>query len=284
MDRRHAIKLGLTAAPMAGLIGQNSLEPASNHLAKYKHSICRWCYSKYDIHTLIAICKEYEISSIELLDRNEYLEVLKHDIHCAVVNGSKLGIPKGFNDPENHERLQADFEKLIPEVADAGLDTLICFSGNRNGMSDEEGLENCAIGLAPVLKLAQKHNIRIVMELLNSKVDHKDYMCDHTEWGVALVDKIGENNFKLLYDIYHMQIMEGDVVRTIQNYSEYIGHYHTGGVPGRNEINDTQELFYPFIMKAIAETGYDGYIGQEFIPTHDNPFVSLKKAIEICTI
>ncbi|MDG2449286.1 MAG: TIM barrel protein, partial [Saprospiraceae bacterium] len=162
---------------------------------------------------------------------------------------------------------------------------IICFSGNRNGMDDMTGLENCARGLDPVVKLAKKHNIKIVMELLNSKVDHKDYMCDHTTWGAALCEKLGMEEFKLLYDIYHMQIMEGDVIRTIRENSKYISHYHTGGVPGRNEINESQELYYPAIMNAIADLeDFDGFVAQEFIPTRKDPFISLAEGITICDV
>ena len=134
------------------------------------------------------------------------------------------------------------------------------------------------------MKEAEKYDIMITMELLNSRVNHPDYMCDHTEWGVALVDKLGSSNFKLLYDIYHMQIMEGDIIATIKKYHEYIAHYHTGGVPGRNEINESQELYYPAIMRAIAETGYEGFVGQEFIPTRDLVLDSLQEGVHICDI
>jgi hydroxypyruvate isomerase len=165
-----------------------------------------------------------------------------------------------------------------------GAKQVICFSGNRDGMSDAQGLENCAIGLKRLMSLAEKLGVTLVMELLNSKLNHKDYMCDHTAWGVELCKKIGSENFKLLYDIYHMQIMEGDVIATIKSSNKFISHYHTGGVPGRNEIDDTQELYYPAIMRAIADTGYTGFVGQEFIPKRPDKLASLKQGVEICSV
>lgn len=173
---------------------------------------------------------------------------------------------------------------MIPKVAEAGYTNLICFSGNRRGMEDTTGLANCAKGLKQIMPLAEKHGIIIQMELLNSKVDHNDYMCDHTSWGAALCDAIGSESFKLLYDIYHMQIMEGDIIRNIREFHPYIGHYHTGGNPGRNEIDKTQELYYPAIMKAILETGYTGHVAQEFIPTWADKIDALKQGVTICDV
>ena len=229
-------------------------------------------------------CKDLGLHSIEFLTPNEWDIVFSRGLNCAIANGSSLGIVRGFNDPNNHQQLFDDLKSIIPAAAEKGIPNVICFSGNRNGMSDEVGMENCAKGLDPVVKLAEKHDIMIIMELLNSKVDHKDYMCDHTSWGTALVEKVGSPNFKLLYDIYHMQIMEGDVIRTIRENHQYIAHYHTGGVPGRNEIDETQELYYPAIMKAIHETGYTGYVAQEFIPKREDVFKSLKQGITICDV
>jgi hydroxypyruvate isomerase len=170
-------------------------------------------------------------------------------------------------------------------VRDAGFENVICFSGNREGMADEQGLENCAKGLKRLLATAEKYKVTLVMELLNSKVNHKDYMCDRTPWGVELCKRIGSERFKLLYDIYHMQIMEGDVIRTIKDNHAYIAHYHTAGNPGRNEFEpqDIQELNYPAIMQAIVETGYQGHVGQEFIPTRDK-VTSLAEAVRICDV
>jgi hydroxypyruvate isomerase len=198
--------------------------------------------------------------------------------------GAHKSLDRGFNDPKNHDELFRMYEPVIPQVAAAGYDKLICFSGNRRGMSDEQGLENCVKGLQRLMPLAEKHKVTITMELLNSKVDHKDYQCDHTKWGVELAKRIGSDRFKLLYDIYHMQIMEGDVIRTIKEYHPYINHYHTAGVPGRNEIDETQELNYPAIMNAIVATGYKGFVGQEFIPKKGEPLASLRESIRICDV
>lgn len=169
-------------------------------------------------------------------------------------------------------------------AAKAGYKNVICFSGNRNGMDDQTGLKNCAEGLKKILPLAEKNGIIIQMELLNSKVNHKDYMCDRTAWGVELCKSLNSENFKLLYDIYHMQIDEGDVIRTIQDNHQYIGHYHTGGVPGRHEIDETQELYYPAIMNAILATGFKDYVAQEFLPAKENKVESLREAVKICDV
>ncbi|MEM6802677.1 MAG: TIM barrel protein [Bacteroidota bacterium] len=248
------------------------------------HSACRWCYSKIELEKLVIACKEMGLKAIDLLNPPEWEVATKHGLEVSMSFGSSLGITKGFNDPQYHEQLQKEFKELIPKAADAGLKRIICFSGNRNGMSDEKGMENCAVGLEPVVKLAKKHGITLIMELLNSKVNHPDYMCDLTSWGVGLTEKLGSDHFRLLYDIYHMQIMEGDVIATIKKYHKYFDHYHTGGVPGRHEINESQELYYPAIIRAILDTGYTGYVAQEFIPVHEDPLVSLKEAVMICDV
>ena len=253
----------------------------SNHI---NHSVCRWCYNKIPLEEFADRSKDMGIKSVELLWPEEWDIVLERGLDCAISFGSKLGIPKGFNDPQYHTQLQDEYRKLIPMAHDKGIKQVITFSGNRGNISDEEGLENCARGLSPLVKLAEQNNVILTMELLNSKVDHADYMCDRTHWGVALAEKLGSPNFKLLYDIYHMQIMEGDVIRTIRDNADYISHYHTGGVPGRNEIDETQELYYPAIMKAIAETGFTGYVAQEFIPSRGDALASLQQGIEICNI
>lgn len=236
------------------------------------------------MEALAKAAKGIGISSVELLKADQWPVVIKQGLTCAMGYGSAIGLNKGFNDPSLHSQLLKDYTESIPRAADAGLKNLICFSGNRNGITDEQGIENCAKGLAPILKLAAKHNITIAMELLNSKVDHKDYQCDHTQWGAQLCDKIGSPDFKLLYDIYHMQIMEGDVIGTIRKYKDYIAHYHTGGVPGRHEIDETQELYYPAIMNAIVETGFKGHVAQEFIPSKADPLASLGAAIKVCDV
>ncbi len=248
------------------------------------HSVCRWCYNRIPMDTFVQGVKDLGLKSIEILSPDQWVIVQKNGLTCAVATDSFVSIENGFNEPKNHQKLQKKYEGLINQAADDGLPHVICFSGNRRGIGDEEGLEQCAIGLEPLVKLAERRNINLIMELLNSKVNHKDYQCDYTPWGVKLVDKVGSPKFKLLYDIYHMQVMEGDVIATIREYHEYIAHYHTAGVPGRNEINETQELNYPAIMRAILETGYTGYVAQEFIPTWDDKIAALKQGVEICDV
>jgi hydroxypyruvate isomerase len=192
-------------------------------------------------------------------------------------------IPIGLNRPSEHDRFVRESERLLPRIAELGFPSMIVFSGNRGGMSDGEGIANCVKGLARIVPIAERVGVTVCMELLNSKVDHLDYQCDRTPWGVELVKRVGSPRFKLLYDIYHMQIMEGDVVRTITDHFAHIGHFHTGGVPGRNEIDETQELNYPRIMRAIAELGFQGYVGQEFIPKRD-PMTSLRQGFRICDV
>lgn len=264
------------------------LEAADNALGpdlkgNINHSVCRWCY-RIPLEDLCKAANEIGLQSIELVGPQEWPTLAQFGLTSALPWGADLGIPKGFNDPQYHEALIKKYEEVIPLASKAGFKQIICFSGNRNGMDDEQGLENAAIGLKRLMSFAEKHQVTLVMELLNSKVDHKDYMADHTSWGVALADRIGSDRFKLLYDIYHMQIMEGDVIATIKKYHPYISHYHTGGVPGRNEIDETQELNYPAIMRAIVETGYKGFVGQEFIPKREDKLASLKQGVEICDV
>lgn len=285
VNRRSALKwtvAGFSAA-LFGNIPKVDIDFMEKR-RQFRHSVSRWCFSKYSLDELIEICKSLGIDSIELLHADEYKQVKKSGLECAIANGSPLGITKGFNNPELHQQLLQDYARLIPEAAANGVRQVICFSGNRNGISDDQGIEYCLKGLEKVVKLAEENNITLVMELLNSKIDHYDYQCDHTNWGVQLAKRLGSSNFRLLYDIYHMQIMEGDVIRTIKENHEYICHYHTAGVPGRNEINATQELNYPAIMNAIAGTGFKGFVGQEFVPAGNDPVKSLKEAIELCNV
>jgi hydroxypyruvate isomerase len=290
MKRRTFLRTGAAVAAGSTLAAPTVLEAsgssfrASSHArnAGLKHSVCRWCYSGLTLEQLSAGARSIGMHSVELLNVEEFPVVKEYGLVCAMANGP-TSIPDGFNRTEFHERFISGFKELIPQVAAAGFPNIICFSGNRRGMDDETGLENCVQGVQQVVGDAERHGVTICMELLNSKVDHPDYMCDHTEWGVELVKRVGSERFKLLYDIYHMQIMEGDVIRTIRENHEYIGHYHTGGNPGRNEIDETQELNYAAIMRAIRETGYTGYVGQEFIPSR-TPLVSLREAVALCDV
>jgi hydroxypyruvate isomerase len=287
LTRKQALKtmavsaLGTLAIPSLKATAED-LQPLALK-GNINHSVCQWCYNNIPLEDLVVAAKAMGISSVELLNSEQWPVAIKHGLTCAMGYATGIGLNRGFNDPSLHEQLLKDYTVNIPKAADAGLKNLICFSGNRNGMTDQQGLDNCARGLEPVLKIAQKHNITIVMELLNSKVDHKDYQCDHTTWGVQLCEKTGSENFKLLYDIYHMQIMEGDVIATITKYKNYIAHFHTGGVPGRHEIDESQELYYPAIMKAIVNNGFKGFVAQEFIPAHE-PLKSLRSSITICDV
>lgn len=233
------------------------------------------------------------LQSIELLAPADFPTLKKHGLHCAMAtfptipgpDGKKLGtIERAFNRLEHHDLLVQAYLPAIDAVADAGFQNLICFSGNRDGMDEETGLKHCADGLKKLLAHAEKRGVTLVMELLNSRVNHKDYMCDKSAWGIELCKRIGSANFKLLYDIYHMQIMEGDVIATIKANHTYFAHYHTGGVPGRHEIDESQELYYPAIMRAIVETGFKGHVAQEFIPAKPDALASLKAAVAICDI
>lgn len=288
--RRNALKkIVIGSGTAAGLAVSGRIEAAEAELSadlkgKVNHSVCRWCYNGIPLEELCQAAKNIGLTSIELTGPDEWPVLKKYGLTSAMPNGAGMGIEKGFNDPKYHDELVASYEAVIPKVANAGLKQIICFSGNRNGLDDEKGIENCAVGLKRLMPMAEKHKVTVVMELLNSKVNHKDYQCDKTPWGVALCERVGSENFKLLYDIYHMQIMEGDVIATIRKYHPYISHYHTGGVPGRNEIDETQELNYPAIMRAILETGFKGYVAQEFIPKRNDKIASLKQGVQICDV
>lgn len=251
---------------------------------RVKHSVCRWPYNDIPLEDLCRAANEIGITSIELVGPDEWPILKEYNLDCAMPWGAGLGIERGFNNPELHDELVADYERVIPLAAEAGLKQIICFSGNRNGMDDETGIRNCEEGVKRLMNTAEEYDVILSMELLNSKVNHPDYQCDKTPWGVELCKRVGSEHFKLLYDIYHMQIMEGDVIRTIRDNYEFISHYHTGGVPGRNEIDETQELYYPAIMEAIVETGYEGYVGQEFIPTWEDPLEALSHGVNVCDV
>ena len=292
MNRRDLIKkvsFGAGALTLGGLVnGFSTLPDYSFQEFQLKgnvnHSACYWCYNTIPLDDFARSCAEMGLKGIDLLDPNGWKIAQKYGLTCSLGTDHFIEIANGFNDPKNHGHLLTNYSELIAKAADAGIKQLIVFSGNRNGLKDTDGLENCAKGLDPLVQLAEKKGVTLVMELLNSKVDHKDYQCDRTPWGVALVDKIGSSNFKLLYDIYHMQIMEGDVIATIKQYHSYFTHYHTGGVPGRHEINDSQELNYPVIIKAILATGFTGFVAQEFIPTYEDKISALKEGILICDV
>ncbi|HUR12033.1 MAG TPA: TIM barrel protein [Flavitalea sp.] len=252
-----------------------------------RHSVCRWCYGSIPLEEFAAAVKQSGIPAIDLVGPKDWDILKKYQLDSSMCNGAELNLVDGWNNKDFHAPLLKNYLDMIPRVAQAGYKNLICFSGSRRGMDDETGLKNCTDGLKQLMSQAEKQKVVVIMELLNSKVDHKDYMCDRTAWGVELVKRIGSENFKLLYDIYHMQIDEGDVIRTIQDNHQYIAHYHTGGVPGRNEIDETQELYYPAIMKAIVAVGHKGYVAQEFIPSKKekkDQIAALQNAVRICDV
>jgi hydroxypyruvate isomerase len=258
--------------------------PAPKLKGRIRQSVCRWCYGRIPLDDLCRAAKAMGIQSVELLGPKDWPTLKKHGLTCAMGDGAGMGITSGFNRVENHDKLVESYEALIPKAAEAGIENVICFSGNRAGLSDEEGLVNCAKGLKRLMALAEAKKVTVVIELLNSRVNHKDYQCDHTAWGAELCRRVGSERLKLLYDIYHMQIMEGDLIATIKKNIQYIAHFHTGGVPGRAEIDDTQEINYPAVMRAIATSGYRGFVGQEFVPRSRDPLGSLRRAVQICDV
>ncbi|MFU8859123.1 MAG: hydroxypyruvate isomerase family protein [Cyclonatronaceae bacterium] len=251
------------------------------------HSVCRWTFPFLGIRELCRVVKEIGFSAIDLVGPADWPVLKQHDVDSSMCNGAEISLTEGWNHTEYHSTLIKNYTEHIELVANAGYKNLICFSGNRKGMDDETGLKNCEEGIKKVLGLAEKNGVVLQMELFNSKINHPDYMCDNTPWGIELCERIGSPNFVLLYDIYHMQIGEGDIIRTITDHHTWFGHYHTAGVPGRNEIDDTQELYYPAIMRTIHRTGFDGYVAQEFISTRETDagkITSLAEAIAICDI
>ena len=291
MNRREAIQktaAGASAAAFLPLpLQTNSSEKviSSNELkGNINHSVCEWCYPDLNLEELCQVANELGLVGIDLIGPKGWSTLKKNNLISTMCNGAEISLTKGFNHKNYHNRLVDNYLEHIDLVAEAGYTNFICFSGNRNGMDDETGLKNSVEGLKKILGRAEKRGVVIQMELFNSKINHPDYMCDNTPWGIELCKRLDSPNFKLLYDIYHMQISEGDIIRTIQDHHQYFGHYHTAGVPGRNEIDETQELFYPAIMQAIVATGFKGYVAQEFIPTAKDPIESLRRAISICDV
>lgn len=292
-SRRKIIKqlaagtLALSAAGPLASFASTDEKKSKTLKGNINHSVCWWTYNFISLDELCYAVKRIGFSAIDLVGPKDWPTLQKNGIFSSMCNGAEISLTKGWNDKQYHTTLIKNYTDHIDLVAKAGYKNLICFSGNRNGMDDETGLKNCTEGLKQVLGLAEKKGVVIHMELLNSRVDHQDQMCDRTPWGVELVKRTGSPNFKLLYDIYHMQIDEGDVIRTIKNNHQYIGHYHTAGVPGRHEINETQELYYPAIMNAIVATGFKNYVAQEFIPTGKDNVAkeeALKDAVQRCDV
>jgi len=231
-------------------------------------SVCRWCFDELSLEELCKLSLEIGLVGIDLLGPADWPILQKYGLKSTMCNGAEISLEQGWNDKIYHSTLIDNYKSMIPLV----------------GIDDETGMQNCVEGLKEIMLQAEKNKVTIVMELLNSKIDHLDYQCDRTHWGVELVKRVGSENFKLLYDIYHMQIDEGDVIRTIKQNYQYIAHYHTAGVPGRHEIDHSQELNYPAIMRAILDTGFDGYVAQEFIPSRPDRADSLREAFRICNV
>jgi hydroxypyruvate isomerase len=256
-------------------------KPAAN--PRLKQAVCRGPYRKFTLDELCQHCVKIGLKGIDLVDHTEWPTIQKYGLVPSMTPGAG-NIPDCWNRLDNHEKLVQQMEENIPRAAAAGVPNVITFSGNRKGMPDGEGLENCVKGLNRVKKLAEDKGVTINLELLNSKVNHKDYMADHTAWGVELCKRVNSPRVKLLYDIYHMQIMEGDIIRTIRDNFAYLGHFHTGGVPGRHEIDGTQELNYRAIASAIADLGFSDYLAHEFSPIAPDQIKSLETAYEICNV
>ena len=285
VSRRNMLKSTISGVTMASVPStlwseQNAPVPRKGRV---KQSVSRWCYQQISLDDLCASAAQMGLKAVDLLNLEEFQVPARYGLICSMGYAGGGEIASAMNRVENHAKIEQAFRKNIPLAAKAGVPNVITFSGNRAGMSDEEGAKNTIAGLNRVKKIAEDHGVTICMELLNSKVDHKDYMCDHTAWGVRVVEAVNSPRVKLLYDIYHMQIMEGDLIRTIQQNIQWLGHFHTGGVPGRHELDNTQEVQWDGVMRGIAATGFQGYVAHEFVPTRD-PLTSLRQAVDLCDV
>jgi hydroxypyruvate isomerase len=274
---------GAVAGSLAGPAGAVAAEDIERIVknGRINQSASKWCYGKMSLEELCVVGKKLGLKAIDLLGPNDFPTLKKHGLACSMVNTH--GLTKGLNRKENHEECLSKIRTAIEAASEYGYPNVITFPGNRKGMPDDVGIDNSVAALKKVAAFAEKKKVNICLEYLNSKVNHKDYMFDNVAWGVEVCKKVGSERVKILYDIYHAQIMEGDIIRTIQRDHQYIAHYHTGGNPGRNEIDETQELYYPAIMRAIVKTGYTGYVAHEFIPKND-PIESLAYAVRICDV
>jgi hydroxypyruvate isomerase len=250
---------------------------------RIKQSVTRWTYRSMALPDLCRAAADIGLPAIDLLEESDWPTVRQFGLVCSMGYAGGGSIPDGLNVKANHNAIAANFERLIPKAEAERVPNVITFFGNRRGMSDEEATANCVEGLNRVKRIAEDHGVTICVELLNSKVNHKDYQGDRTAFGANIVRAVGSPRVKLLYDIYHMQIMEGDVIRTIRANRDLIGHFHTGGVPGRHELDDTQEINWRAVCLAIADTGFTGYLAHEFEPTRD-PLTSLREAVALCDV
>ena len=271
----------IMAAGAAALVGVTE-RGRSETTGRLKQSVCRWCYDKISLDDLCKNAARMGIQAIDLLNEKDWPTAQKYGLIVAMTPAN-VSIPVGWNRKENHDKLERETRENIERAAAAKFPNVIVMSGNRRGMPDDEAKDNCVAGLNRVKTMAEDKGVTLCLELLNSKVDHHDYQCDHTAWGVDVMKRINSSHVKLLYDIYHMQIMEGDIIRTIRDNIQYIAHFHTGGVPGRHELDDTQELQWRTVAKAIADLNFQGYMAHEFVPTRD-PMTSLEEAVKLCTV
>jgi hydroxypyruvate isomerase len=277
----HSALAGAAAVSVRPSFGEDT--PAKPRKGRIRQSVSRWCYKDVPLDKLCAYAKEIGLSGVDLLPTADFEAPRRYDLVCTMASVPGVEITEGFNRIENHAMIEEKLRAALPLAAKAGVERGIVFSGNRRGQDDEEGLKNTIIGLKRVKKIAEDNGVILCLELLNSKHNHPDYQCDHTGWGVRAVQAVNSPNVKLLYDIYHMQIMEGDLVATIRENIEWIGHFHTGGVPGRHELDETQEVQWACVMRAIADLGFKGYVAHEFVPVRD-PLASLREAVELCDV
>jgi hydroxypyruvate isomerase len=287
LSRRSLLKgIGATALSTLMLKEFNASALAGQRIVKngrLKQSVSRWCYNKIPMDDFARAVADMGLTAIDLLEEKDWATIAKYGLICSMGYAGGGTIPEALNNKANHDAIVKSFEETIPRAAKMKVPNVITFFGNRKGISDEQAKENCVIGLNRVKKVAENEGVTICVELLNSKVDHKDYHGDHTPFGVEIIKAVGSPRVKLLYDIYHMQIMEGDVIRTIRQNKDYIAHFHTGGVPGRNELDNTQELNWGTVCKAILDTGFTGYVAHEFVPKRD-PLTSLREAVALCDV
>jgi hydroxypyruvate isomerase len=280
LTRRALIQSSVAAIALPSFASTIDAPPRKGRIHQ---SVCQWCYPRLSIDQLAEYAAKIGLKGVDLLKPDDYEIPRRYGLICTMgyAGGGEIG--KALNRVENHAAIEQGFRENIPRAEKAGVPNVITFSGNRASMLDEEGARNTIAGLNRVKKIAEDHGVTICLELLNSKVNHPDYMCDHTAWGVQVVREVNSPNVKLLYDIYHMQIMEGDLIATIRGNLQWIGHFHTGGVPGRHELDDTQEVQWDGVMRAIVDGGFRGYVAHEFLPTAD-PLVSLRKAADLCDV
>jgi hydroxypyruvate isomerase len=283
VSRRAVMQGGAAVAAAVLLPEAMGAQAAKVRKGRVRQSVSRWCYKEIPLERLCAEAAAMGLKGVDLLQPEEYSVPARAGLICTMGYAGGGEINMGLNRTEHHAAIEAGFRKNIPLAAKAGVPNVITFSGLRDGLSDEEGARNCVAGLRRLRSIAEDHGVTICMELLNSKVNHPGYMCDHTAWGVGVMQEVDSPRVKLLYDIYHMQIMEGDLIATIHANSRWIGHFHTGGVPGRHELDGRQEVQWDGVMRGIVDTGFTGFVAHEFVPTGD-PLTSLRQAVELCDV